>query len=109
MKSFLEKVGKDISSEGEVTDERLCDLLDSDDQLSKFRQCFLIPPAKSSPGNDSIYLCGNSLGLQPTKLREHVEFQLNKWAQEGVEGHFNEPLKWLTIDDSVQSSSARLV
>jgi len=34
---------------------------------------------------------------------------LTKWANQGVEGHFTEPNPWLTIDDIVVESSARLV
>jgi kynureninase len=33
-----------------------------------------------NPNEDSIYLCGNSLGLQAKKSREYIDRELNKWA-----------------------------
>lgn len=42
-------------------------------------------------------------------MREQVLNQLDKWEHEGVEGHFTEPTPWLTIDDTVKESMARLV
>ena len=38
--------------------------LDREDVLAKFRNYFFIPQID---GKDSIYLCGNSLGLMPNK------------------------------------------
>jgi kynureninase len=35
-----------------------------------------------------IYLCGNSLGLQPRSTRKYVEYYLRTWATKGVTGHF---------------------
>ena len=46
----------------------------------------------------AIYLCGNSLGLQPRALHHSVSNQLDKWGKEGVEGHFTGNLV-LTCDD----------
>ena len=37
-----------------------------------------------------IYLCGNSLGLQPRALSDHVRAHLDTWATKGVNGHFAE-------------------
>lgn len=49
------------------------------------------------------------MGLQPKGLKDQIEVQLQKWANQGVEGHFEQPTPWLTIDDIVQDSVARLV
>ena len=54
-------------------------------------------------------MCGNSLGCMPARAREYVVAELDKWAQWGVEGHFEEPFPWVTIDESVKDASARLV
>jgi kynureninase len=71
-----------------------------------------------SLGNDesvpSIYLCGNSLGLQPVTTREYVNRHLDNWASKGVYGHFTEvdgvPTKpWLDIDEDPTTSMATLV
>ncbi len=34
-----------------------------------------------NPNEDSIYLCGNSLGLQAKKSREYIDRELDKWAK----------------------------
>jgi kynureninase len=52
---------------------------------------------------------GNSLGLQPKMLKSAVDSQLDKWASQGVEGHFQKPTPWLAIDDIVVESTAKLV
>ena len=35
-----------------------------------------------------IYLCGNSLGLQPRRTSERITTHLATWARKGVHGHF---------------------
>jgi kynureninase len=42
-------------------------------------------------------------------LSENIQGQLSKWASQAVEGHFTEPTPWVTIDDIVVVSMARLV
>ena len=37
-----------------------------------------------------IYLCGNSLGLQPKRTRDRIDAHLSAWATKGVLGHFVE-------------------
>lgn len=49
------------------------------------------------PHNDGTlisYFCGHSLGLQPLATKDYLELELNKWARQGVEGHFDEPNPW---------------
>lgn len=41
------------------------------------------------------YFCGHSLGLQPASTKEYLQLELDKWANQGVEGHFEEPNPWL--------------
>ena len=79
---------------------------DLEDPLRVFREHFIFPQHLDQ---DCIYLCGNSLGLQPKSLRAHVNAQLDKWASQAVEGHFTTPTPWLTIDDMVLESMAKLV
>ena len=96
--------------------------LDAKDELASFREKFLFPKPvgerkKTGSTNtipttattQAVYLCGNSLGLQPKATSTYVVSQLEKWSNEGVEGHFTEPNQWLTIDDTVQDSLGRLV
>ena len=56
--------------------------------LAKYRDQFLIP--KAPGGGESIYLTGNSLGLQPKKVKAYIDEELEDWARLGVEGHLVE-------------------
>lgn len=81
--------------------------LDQKDPLRKFRDEFLFPQTlKSEP---YIYLCGNSLGLQPKKTKDAIEQELKDWARLGVEGHFEAKNAWLPYHEFVAPSLARLV
>jgi len=93
-----------------ASSKEFADALDAQDSTLPLRQDFLYPHAPPGAGRETaIYLCGNSLGLQPVGCRAAVSAQLDKWAREGVEGHFTEPTPWLTIDDTVRESMAGLV
>jgi len=81
--------------------------LDAADPLQKFRQEFLFP--KTPKGDDYIYLCGNSLGLQPKKAKEYVNQELDDWAKFGVEGHFEAKNAWLPYHEFLTAPLARLV
>jgi len=84
--------------------------LDNNDIIKDIKDDFLFPKVVvSGLSKKSIYLCGNSLGLQPKPLRNEINKQLDKWENDGVEGHFTEPTPWLTIDDTVTESMAKLV
>ena len=64
---------------------------DADDELRSFRQQFYFP---TIDGTEAIYLCGNSLGLQPKATRQIVNEELDAWAELGVEGHFEGRRPW---------------
>jgi kynureninase len=49
--------------------------LDGRDPLGAFRDRFRIP--KTRDGGDEIYLCGNSLGLQPKLAADYVREELD--------------------------------
>ena len=66
--------------------------LDKEDSLKHFREKFYIPMVN---GKDSIYLTGNSLGLQPKTTQEYVLDELEDWANYGVEGHFHARNPWV--------------
>src|SRR5579872_3036522 len=66
--------------------------LDAKDELKHLRDEFLIPRHN---GEDAIYLCGNSLGLQPKKAAEYLNRQLGNWHQLAVEGWFEGDDPWL--------------
>ncbi|KAH8691197.1 kynureninase [Talaromyces proteolyticus] len=75
-------------------------VLDEKDSLKNFRDEFIIPSKKdlsrktlANTEDDQsdprcIYLCGNSLGLQPRNIRRYIDQYLRSWAIKGVTGHF---------------------
>lgn len=69
--------------------------MDEQDELKAFRDEFCFP--KVPEGKRPVYLCGNSLGLQPKRLRGEVIGQLDKWAEQAVEGHFTGELSPLKV------------
>ena len=61
-----------------------------------------------------IYLCGNSLGLQPRRTAALVTSHLSAWATKGVLGHFIEHEDsalpaFLHVDDVAAQKMAPLV
>ena len=67
--------------------------MDSADPLRDFREKFNLPMQRN--GFECIYLCGNSLGLQPKLAAQYVNEDLNDWANLGVEGHLHARRPWL--------------
>lgn len=61
--------------------------MDKQDELRSLRDEFIFPIG-SDGITPCIYLCGNSLGLQPKSTRLEVLNELDKWGREAVEGHF---------------------
>jgi kynureninase len=80
--------------------------LDEQDSLKSFRQEFLIPQHNDK---DAIYLCGNSLGLQPKATQQYITSQLSNWQNLAVEGWFqgNEP--WLSYHKQMLQPLASIV
>lgn len=66
--------------------------LDEQDLLHKYRDSFLIPQHN---GKDIIYLCGNSLGLQPKSTKQYLDSKLGEWQSLAVEGWFQGDDPWL--------------
>ncbi|KAI9741635.1 MAG: Kynureninase (L-kynurenine hydrolase) [Cirrosporium novae-zelandiae] len=69
---------------------------------------------KLEDDDSSIYLCGNSLGLQPKCLPAYINAQLAAWATKGVVGHFVEhsdsPVPpFLHVDDIAAKKMAPIV
>ncbi|KAF2633833.1 kynureninase [Macroventuria anomochaeta] len=69
--------------------------------------------AQDDDDEESVYLCGNSLGLQPRRTRDYVNRYLDTWASKGVFGHFTDyegglP-PWLHLDDATKQQSAKIV
>jgi kynureninase len=81
--------------------------LDEQDPLRKYREQFHLP--RQANGKEHIYLCGNSLGLQPKSTAAFVQQELTDWANLGVEGHFHAQNPWMPYHEFLTASTARLV
>ena len=80
---------------------------DTLDELSHYRELFHIP--KDEAGNNLIYLCGNSLGLQPKSTKAYINQELEDWANLGVEGHTEAKNPWLPYHEFLTEATAKLV
>ena len=80
--------------------------LDARDPLRAFRDEFNFPLSRN--GYDPVYLCGNSLGLQPKLAARYVEEELEDWANLGVEGHFHARRPWMPYHRLATPGLARL-
>ena len=80
--------------------------LDKEDKLAHFRNEFYMP---KKDGKTMIYLCGNSLGLQPKNARAAIEQELNDWAELGVEGHFAGKNPWMYYHHFLTEKAAKVV
>ena len=75
--------------------------LDRADPLARYRDLFHVPAG-------SVYLCGNSLGLQPKSTAAAVQQELEDWQRLGVEGHEHARNPWMPYHSFVTGSLARL-
>ncbi|MGC2474621.1 MAG: kynureninase [Candidatus Sulfotelmatobacter sp.] len=80
--------------------------MDASDPLAHFRERFFFPKTKS--GEDCIYLCGHSLGLQPKSARNYVDQELEDWAKLGVEGHFHAKNPWMPYHRLLRDQTAAI-
>jgi len=80
--------------------------LDARDPLAHYRQRFYVPRIQ---GEECIYLCGHSLGLQPKSAKAHIEQELEDWARLGVEGHFHGKNPWMPYHRLLTAHTAELV
>jgi kynureninase len=81
--------------------------LDARDPLANFRERFHFP--RTAKGEEQVYLCGHSLGLEPKSTRAYLEQELKDWAELGVAGHFRGKNPWAPYHKFLAEPSARLV
>jgi kynureninase len=80
--------------------------LDEQDELKSYREKFHIPVID---GKETIYLTGNSLGLQPKSTIDYINTELKDWAQWGVEGHFHAKNPWFAYHEMFAEPIAKIV
>ena len=78
--------------------------LDKSDPLGSFRKEFYYP--KTNGSDEGIYLCGNSLGLQPKSASNHIKKELKIWQEKGALGQHS---RWEHFHERLSDSTARLV
>ena len=104
IQSLVEKVGFEYNTKAFAMK------MDEEDELKSFRNEFHFPPGIDD--KPSIYLCGNSLGIQPKNTVPYVTEELEKWQKYGVEGHFpgvNPVRPWVTADEHCRDDMAAIV
>lgn len=80
--------------------------LDRGDVLNKYQEEFYFPEIN---GKKSIYLCGNSLGLQPKQTNDYVNAVMQDWASLAVEGHFYAEKPWWDYHERLAEPLAKIV
>ena len=81
--------------------------LDANDELQHYRNEFHIPLQKN--GEEHIYLCGNSLGLQAKRTTAFINQELADWATFGVKGHFHAKNPWMPYHEFLTESYSKIV
>lgn len=80
--------------------------MDQKDPLAKFRDQFIFPQVN---GEEAIYFCGNSLGLQPKTVRKGLDRELHNWAQMAVDGHFHGEDAWFYAKNKSKPALAEIM
>ncbi|HZY40207.1 MAG TPA: kynureninase [Mucilaginibacter sp.] len=80
--------------------------LDERDPLREFQSKFLIPKHN---GRDAIYLCGNSLGLQPVEAQQYINDQFDTWKNLAIEGFFKGSEPWLGFHKRLRHTLADIL
>lgn len=89
------------------TDAAFAKEMDDADPLRDYRSKFYIP--KTRGGDECLYFCGNSLGLQPRAAEAAILQELKDWQNLGVEGHFHAKNPWLPYHEFLTQQYAGLV
>jgi kynureninase len=80
--------------------------MDEQDVLSNFKSMFHFPQHN---GQDVIYFCGNSLGLQPRAAAAAIETELARWRSMAIGGYFGGTHPWLTFHETCTPALAKWV
>lgn len=89
------------------TSQEFAQKMDEQDPLRSYREQFFMP--KHTDGNDILYFCGNSLGLQPKKVEAYLQQELSDWKKYGVEGHFHAKNAWMPYHEFFSEKLSKIV
>ncbi|RZS95537.1 kynureninase [Cecembia calidifontis] len=80
--------------------------MDEMDSLKGFRSKFYFPQVN---GQQALYFCGNSLGLQPKTTEAYIKKELDNWARLAVDGHFYGEDAWYHVRKKSKPALAAIV
>ncbi len=76
------------------------------DPLRKYRKRFYFPRHKKKK---TVYLCGNSLGLQPKNVKQEINRELNDWKNKAIAGYLEAKDPWLFYHKQFSGPLSRLM
>lgn len=79
---------------------------DKDDKLAAYKQQFHFPQIDNK---DVIYFCGNSLGLQGTKVQAAVQQELDDWKNLGIAGFLTAKNPWMYYQEYFKKTLSAIV
>ena len=79
---------------------------DAADPATRRRAEFHFP--RTTDGREVLYLCGNSLGLQPRRAAEDVMAFMSEWQRLGVLGYHDPGADWLNLHERLAPTAAAL-
>ncbi len=63
---------------------------------------------RTPDGREVLYLCGNSLGLQPRRAADDVAAFMGEWQRLGVLGYHDPEADWLNLHERLAPTAAAL-
>jgi len=80
---------------------------DREDELKGFRSRFYFP--RNTAGDEMMYFCGNSLGLQPVGAEASVHQELQDWRNLAIGGYWQARNPWMGYPAMLRAPLARIV
>lgn len=80
--------------------------LDATDPLAGYKKAFHFP---KKDGENVVYFCGNSLGLQPRNTEAAIQQEMNDWKDLAINGFYQAKNPWLFYQDYFKTSLSRIV
>ena len=78
--------------------------LDKEDPLKNCRDLFFYPEIEGI--KNTIYLCGNSLGLQPKSVKYFLEKELELWSKRSVLGQHE---RWENFHEDLANPTSKII
>jgi len=89
-----------------IASQSFAETMDANDPLARFKSQFHFP---KHDGNDVIYFCGNSLGLQPKNVAAAIETELTTWRELAIGGYFGGTNPWLQYQEYTRATLAGMM